>query len=189
MNLSGSVPSVSLSSSRWGDRREVFSIPVVKRTSSATVAMSGPSLIFSVQYFHDLSRNSKFLHRWASVWKMFCKALDKVIFMYCIAMCGMTRDCLNRWWNILLARYQAMLETFDFVSLGLHYISSVMKVDLSLQREIPSLLDMKEPLGGQYLHLSACWIKRGCLFLASANSFPRSICGNVTDQTGGGSQD
>lgn len=69
-------------------RREKFrAFPVVKSTSSATVAMSGTSLIFSVQCFHDLSRKIKF-HRWASIWKMFCKALDKVIFMYCIAMCG-----------------------------------------------------------------------------------------------------
>lgn len=156
---------------------------------TATVAMSGTSLIFSVQYFHDLWRNSKFLHRWASIWKMFCNALEKVVFMYHIAICGMTWDCLNRWWNTLLASYQTMLKIFGFVSLRLHYISSVMKVDLSLQREIPSLLDMKESLGGQPLHLSACWSKRGWLFLASANSFPRSICGNVTDQTGGGSQD
>lgn len=53
---------------------------------------------------------------------MFCNALEKVIFMYCIAICGMTWDCLNRWWNILLASYQTMLETFGFVSPGLHYI-------------------------------------------------------------------
>lgn len=170
------------------EEREVLSIPVVKSTSSATLAMSGTSLIFSVQYFHDLSRNSEF-HRWASIWKMFCKALDKVIFMCCIAMCGMTWDCLNRWWNILLASYQIMLETFGFVSPGLRYISSVVKADLSLQREIPSLLDIKEPLGGQHHHLRACWIRCGCLFLAPANSFPRNICGNVTDQSGGGSQD
>lgn len=90
---------------------------------------------------------------------------------------------------MLLASYQTMLETFGFDSSVLHYISSVMKVDLSLQREIPSLLGMKDPLGGQHLHFSAYWIKCGCPFLASANSFPRSICGNVTDQTGGGSQD
>lgn len=176
---------MTLPSFTWGERREILIIPVVKSTSSATFAMLGTSLIFSVQHFHDLSRNSKFLHRWASIWKMFCKALDKVFFMYCIAMCGMMWDCLNRWcWQATKPCWK-----LGFVSPGLHYISSVMKVDLSLQGDIPSLLDMKEPLGGQHLHLCAWWIKCGCLFLASANSFPRSICGNITDQTGGGSQD
>lgn len=65
---------------------------------------------------------------------------------------------------MLLASYQTMLETFGFVSPGLHYITSVVKVDLNLQREIPSLLDMKEPLGGQHLHLRECWIKCGVSF-------------------------
>ena len=152
-------------------RREVWSIPKVKSTSSASVAMSGTPLIFSVQYTHGLWRNSKFLHRWTSIWKMFCKVLDKVVFVFCVAMCGMAWDCLNRWWNMLLASHQTVLESLGFLSPGLYYISHVMKVALSLQREIPSLLDVKEPQGGQHPHLSVCWTKCGCLFLASANTF------------------
>lgn len=109
-------------------RREIWSIPKVKSSSSANVAMPGASLVFSVQYINDLWRNSKFLHRWTSIWKMFCKVLDKVIFMFHVAMCGMTWDCLNRWRNMLLASHQTTLETFVFISPVLHYISPVMNV-------------------------------------------------------------
>lgn len=69
---------------------------------------------------------------------------------------------------MLLASYQTMLETFGFVSPVLHYISSVMKVDLSLQREISSLLGMKEPLGGQHLQ---CMLDQMWVSLSSLSQF------------------
>lgn len=104
-------------------RREVWSIPKVKSSSWASVAVSGTSLAFSVRYINSLRRNNKFLHRWTTIWKMLCKVLDKVIFMFCVAMCVMTWVCLNRWWNILLASDQTTLETFGFVSPRLRFIS------------------------------------------------------------------
>lgn len=72
---------------------------------------------------------------------------------------------------MLLASHQTTLETLVLISPALHYISPVMNVALSLQREIPSLLDVKEPQGGQHLHLTACWTQPGHLFLASADPF------------------
>lgn len=128
------------------ERGESSGAPEGENSSLSDAAMSGTSLIFGVQYIHDLWRNSKFLHRGTSIWQMFCKVLGKVIFMFCVAMCGVTWDCRTGGaifcWHSIKPRWKL---------LGLLHqggtISPVMKVTLSLHREILSWLSIKEPQG------------------------------------------